>query len=42
MSAIIDISQLDFAYRETLVLKQVSLRVEPGTTLGLIGPNGGG
>ena len=42
MSAIIDISELYFAYRETLVLKQVILRVKPGTTLGLIGPNGGG
>jgi zinc transport system ATP-binding protein len=42
MSGIITISALDFAYRETLVLKQVSLSVEPGTTLGLIGPNGGG
>lgn len=39
---IIDISQLDFAYRDALVLKQVSLRVQAGTTLGLIGPNGGG
>jgi zinc transport system ATP-binding protein len=39
---VIDIANLDFAYRETLVLKDVSLRVEPGTTLGLIGPNGGG
>jgi zinc transport system ATP-binding protein len=39
---IIDIRGLDFAYREALVLKDVSLRVEPGTTLGLIGPNGGG
>jgi zinc transport system ATP-binding protein len=42
MSAIIDISALDFAYRDALVLKDVSLRVEAGTTLGLIGPNGGG
>jgi zinc transport system ATP-binding protein len=42
MSAIIDISTLDFAYRDVLVLKDVSLRVEAGTTLGLIGPNGGG
>src|SRR3954471_6043035 len=42
MSAIIDITDLDFAYRETLVLKQVSLRIERGTTVGLIGPNGGG
>jgi zinc transport system ATP-binding protein len=39
---IIDIRELDFAYRDALVLKDVSLRVEPATTLGLIGPNGGG
>jgi zinc transport system ATP-binding protein len=42
MSSIIDISDLDFAYRDSLVLKNISLRVERGTTLGLIGPNGGG
>jgi zinc transport system ATP-binding protein len=42
MSDIIDISKLDFAYRDVLVLKDVTLRVEAGTTLGLIGPNGGG
>src|SRR5688500_18924327 len=42
MSDIIDISNVDFAYRDVLVLKDVSLRVEAGTTLGLIGPNGGG
>ena len=41
-AAIIDICEIDFAYRETLVLKDVSLRIEAGTTLGLIGPNGGG
>jgi zinc transport system ATP-binding protein len=39
---ILAISGVDFAYRDALVLKQVSLRVEAGTTLGLIGPNGGG
>jgi zinc transport system ATP-binding protein len=41
---LIDIRQLDFAYpgQSGLVLKQIDLRVEPGTTLGLIGPNGGG
>ena len=39
---IIDLQDLDFAYRDALVLKDVSLRVEAGTTLGLIGPNGGG
>src|SRR4051812_18609148 len=42
MSDIINISGLDFAYGDALVLKDVSLRVEAGTTLGLIGPNGGG
>src|SRR5688572_20610064 len=42
MPDIVDISELDFAYRDALVLKQVSLRVQAGTTLGLIGPNGGG
>jgi zinc transport system ATP-binding protein len=42
MSDIINISILDFAYGDALVLKDVSLRVEAGTTLGLIGPNGGG
>lgn len=43
-SPIVDISALDFVYpqRETLVLKQVSLAIERGMTIGLIGPNGGG
>ena len=46
MAPIIDIRKLDFAYptgaAAGLVLKQIDLSVEPGTTLGLIGPNGGG
>ncbi len=42
MSGIITIDELDFAYRDSLVLKEVSLHVAPRTTLGLIGPNGGG
>ena len=42
MQPLIEIENLDFAYRDTLVLKRVSLQVLPGTTLGLIGPNGGG
>lgn len=43
-SSIINIEHLDFVYPGAggLVLKQIDLRVEPGTTLGLIGPNGGG
>lgn len=42
--SIITIANLDYVYpqRETLVLKQVTLAIEPGTTVGLIGPNGGG
>jgi zinc transport system ATP-binding protein len=42
VAPIIDIRQLDFAYRQQLVLKQIDLAVQAGTTLGLIGPNGGG
>jgi zinc transport system ATP-binding protein len=42
VAPVIDIQQLDFAYRQQLVLKQIELAVEPGTALGLIGPNGGG
>ncbi len=42
MSSIIDIANVDFAYSDSLVLKDVSLHVEAGGTLGLIGPNGGG
>src|SRR5437763_1768096 len=41
-SPLISISNLDFAYGDRLVLKHVSLEVEAGSTLGLIGPNGGG
>ena len=42
MVPIATIEHLDFAFGETLVLKHVSLDVEQGTTVGLIGPNGGG
>jgi zinc transport system ATP-binding protein len=42
MAAIVNISHLDFAYRDQLVLKHVDLAIERGSTLGLIGPNGGG
>jgi zinc transport system ATP-binding protein len=38
----IDIGDLDFAYGQRLVLKHINLAVESGTTLGVIGPNGGG
>lgn len=42
MDCLVDISHLDFAYRRQLVLQHIDLRIETGTTLGLIGPNGGG
>src|SRR6266567_4602045 len=40
--SLIDVSHLDFAYAQQLVLKHIDLSVERGSTLGLIGPNGGG
>jgi zinc transport system ATP-binding protein len=45
--AIIEISDVDFAYGAgaagaRLVLKHISMSVRAGTTLGVIGPNGGG
>jgi zinc transport system ATP-binding protein len=39
---LVDILSLDFAYGQQLVLKHIDLPVESGTTLGVIGPNGGG
>jgi zinc transport system ATP-binding protein len=42
MSPLVDISGVDFAFAQQLVLKQINLRIDSGTTLGLIGPNGGG
>ncbi len=42
MPDILTLSNLDFAYNDALVLKNISLHVQAGTTLGLIGPNGGG
>jgi zinc transport system ATP-binding protein len=42
VEAIIDIQQLDYALGQRLVLKQITLPVEAGQTLGIIGPNGGG
>ena len=42
VAAIIQIEHLDFAYGEQLVLKQITLPVDAGSTLGIIGPNGGG
>jgi zinc transport system ATP-binding protein len=42
MAPLVQIENLDFAYGESLVLKQVTLGVDRGTTVGVIGPNGGG
>jgi zinc transport system ATP-binding protein len=45
MAPLVEISQLDFSYgarRGGRVLEGIDLAVEPGSTLGLIGPNGGG
>lgn len=42
MDALVDISGLDFSYAKQPVLAGIDLRVQSGTTLGLIGPNGGG
>jgi zinc transport system ATP-binding protein len=39
---IIEISGVDFAYGQRLVLKHLSMTVDRGTTVGVIGPNGGG
>ncbi|HLL88059.1 MAG TPA: metal ABC transporter ATP-binding protein [Tepidisphaeraceae bacterium] len=39
---LVDVRNLDFAYRDQLVLKHVDLAVEAGSTLGVIGVNGGG
>ena len=44
MPDLVEISNLDFTYDPGAqpVLKGVDLRIESGTTMGLIGPNGGG
>src|SRR5438067_1675126 len=42
MPPLIEIADLDFAYGRQRILENVHLSVEAGTTLGVIGPNGGG
>jgi len=42
MPPIIEFDHVDFTYGDQLVLQHVTLRVDPGSVLGLIGPNGGG
>ncbi len=38
----LDISKIRFAYREEMILKDISFSVQPGDFLGIIGPNGSG
>ncbi|HXE55909.1 MAG TPA: metal ABC transporter ATP-binding protein [Tepidisphaeraceae bacterium] len=42
MSHAVEIHQLSFAYGRQPVLDKVDLNIERGSTLGLVGPNGGG
>src|SRR5687767_3938532 len=42
MAPLVEISDLDFGYGRQPVLSGINLRIDAGTTLGLIGPNGGG
>ncbi|MFW6353420.1 MAG: metal ABC transporter ATP-binding protein [Verrucomicrobiota bacterium] len=42
MTAAVELRGVDFAYRERRVLEEVSLRIEPGEAVCLVGPNGGG
>ncbi len=40
--AMVDISEVDFAYRRQSVVRGIDLQVPAGSTVGIIGPNGGG
>ncbi|MWV65044.1 ATP-binding cassette domain-containing protein [Halorubrum sp. JWXQ-INN 858] len=42
MTPVIDVTDATFSYGETVAVDDVSLRVDPGEFLGLIGPNGSG
>lgn len=42
MSTVVDAEDVTFAYGETVAVKDVSLTIEDGSFLGLIGPNGSG
>jgi zinc transport system ATP-binding protein len=42
MAPAVVIERLDFSYGSQPVLQQIDLSIERGTTLGLVGPNGGG
>lgn len=42
MEKAIQCENLSFAYDDTLILKDISFTVDPGESVGIIGPNGGG
>ncbi len=42
MNPVIKLHQVSFAYSTLPVLQDISLQVEPGEFLGIVGPNGGG
>ena len=42
MTAALSVSGLSFAYRDSLVLREVTLDLPQGVVLGVIGPNGAG
>ena len=42
MPPLVQIQHLDFAFARQPVLREIDLTVERGTTLGIVGPNGGG
>src|SRR5689334_5180808 len=42
MAPLVEISAVDFAFGDQPILQSIDLSVARGTTLGLIGPNGGG
>ena len=42
MTAALNVSGLSFAYRDSLVLREVTLDLPQGVVLGVIGPNGAG
>ncbi|MBL7195833.1 MAG: ATP-binding cassette domain-containing protein, partial [Desulfobacterales bacterium] len=40
--AVVEIRNVDFAYNDVLVLKDITLTIEEGNFLGIVGPNGSG